>query len=985
MEEHADSSPDYEDDPERFPLLREMAGFVVGVLSLLLLLALIACEQNADWIGLSGKAMASVLFLVFGRVMAYALPIMAGMSAFHLLRSRAVAAGRERAWLRGLGGMLILVATCALLTLPAMRGGDCDKTRALRLGGIVGSFLMCPDGLSQARQLGPVGSAVVFGGLSLMGLVLFTETFLRDLVALTWRGFSRLAGWALGERWARLVGAFWGSVHFVGAILSLLNPLRWWRAMRRWHPLDAVATLVRRCLGWVFQWGFLWAFRWAFHWFRWPWLSRVPQAFGLDPISRLEPIGRRRVFGRRDPSAREGDAQGVATATDELATRMAAERSAAMGSRSSVFPLAARATDREGEASGPSDVFAVDSQAPSRPAGVAADWRDLFGAAGGRDGAGVAMEQPSPPMLAPPVPARSRPQPVQAEMDLFPSDYQLPSLDLLGDPPATRYVMTDEEKEALSRKIEQTLAQFKVEVQVFEVIQGPVITRFAMKVAPGVRVSRILALESELAMALKAHHVRILAPIPGQSAVGVEVPNKRANMVTLKELLACEEFQNHKSTLAFALGENIAGEPTVCDLARMPHLLIAGATGSGKSVCLNTIIASFLYRNKPDRVKFVMIDPKRVELSIYQAIAHLCAPVVTEPKKAAAALAWCVEQMENRYKRLAEVGVRNIDGYNALVSGSRSNKKLIGHRVEFMPHMVIIIDELADLMLVAKNEVEEYIIRLAHMARAVGMHLILATQRPSVNVITGIIKANFPSRIAFQVSSKVDSRTILDMNGAEALMGRGDMLYSPGGVKPFRLQGAFVSDSEVERLADTIRGQEKVRYVKEDFEAKPTSAERAKAYHGLGGADGAGDGSTRADDPATAAAWAERAAAMRSQKAEYAGDGADGGADGNGNGSGDDRLPGMAARGRVGEAPLKPCDFDAMTDEDLYAMALRLVLESRKASVSYIQRRLKIGYARAGRLMDMMEDRGIVGPYQGSKPRDLMVDPADYLAQSQQA
>jgi S-DNA-T family DNA segregation ATPase FtsK/SpoIIIE len=565
---------------------------------------------------------------------------------------------------------------------------------------------------------------------------------------------------------------------------------------------------------------------------------------------------------------------------------------------------------------------------------------------------GVALERPLPEMPKPRT--KTFVDPVQAEMNLFPGEYELPPLTLLSDPPATRYVMTVEEKDRLSRKIEQTLAQFRVEVEVVEVIQGPVITRFALKVAPGVRVSRILALESELAMAMKAHHVRILAPIPGQSAVGVEVPNKRANAVMLKELLECDEFQEHKSTLAFTLGKNLAGEPVVCDLAAMPHLLIAGATGSGKSVCLNTIIASFLYRNTPDRIKFVMIDPKRVELSIYQEIPHLIAPVVTDTRKASSALAWCVEQMEARYKRLAEIGVRNIDGYNALADDGEPGRKASDPlALPYMPHVVIIIDELADMMLVARNEVEEYVIRLAQMARAVGMHLIISTQRPSVNVITGIIKANFPSRIAFQVSSKVDSRTILDMNGAEALMGRGDMLYSPGGVKPFRLQGAYVSDAEVERLADYIREQDKARYEKEDFEARPTPAERAKAQRGFEIDGERGEDDAEADD---------------------------GGIDGDAiDGTGGMDLEMLAARGRAGEAPLKPCDFDALNDEELYDMALKLILQSRKASVSYIQRRMKIGYARAGRIMDLMEERGIVGPYQGSKPRNLLVDPEEYL------
>jgi S-DNA-T family DNA segregation ATPase FtsK/SpoIIIE len=362
----------------------------------------------------------------------------------------------------------------------------------------------------------------------------------------------------------------------------------------------------------------------------------------------------------------------------------------------------------------------------------------------------------------------------------------------------------------------------------------------------------------------------------------------------------------------FCLGKTISGEPFVGDLAKMPHLLIAGATGSGKSVCLNAIIASFLFRQSPDHVKFIIIDPKRVEMSVYQAIPHLMAPVVFEARKAASALAWAVELMEDRYKILAEIGVRNIDSYNELALTDKPHKKLMGKQVEYLPHLVIVIDELADLMMIARNEVEEYVIRLAQLSRAVGIHLVIATQRPSVNVITGIIKANFPSRIAFQVSSKVDSRTIIDMNGAETLLGRGDMLfYHAGAPKPIRVQGAFIAEEEVEALVEHIRNQQKALYVKEDFEV--------------------------------------RAEEKRAQQEASAG------------------IPVAGP-------------FEEFSDEDLYKRALRLILESKKASVSLIQRRLKIGYARAGRLMDMMEEEGIVGPYRGSKPRDLLVDPAEELA-----
>jgi hypothetical protein len=901
-----------DDGEERFPLLRELAGIILGVLALILLLALIAYHSEAQWIGRRGLWAATMLELVFGCFVAYVPPVMLGITSFHLLRRAPVADCRGRGWLRGLGGLLILIATCALLTLPAIEavgggaaGGSYDRARALTHGGIVGNFIMYPGGLDLGRQLGVVGAALIFGGCALVGLVLFTETFVRDFVAVLWAVLRRLGAWLaklrpIAAALARFPLPSWAGLRaFLAAPLTA--PIA---ALRRWRPLGALGRFMQ---GISFQ--------------RRHYSSVLG---GSGPIRVLEsPMGRGAAGGSRL-------LKGPAPVEDPMTSSGSGGRGAR---RSTVF-------NRDG---------AEHEEPGSR-----------------------ALERPLPEMAKPR--PRPRPMPVQPEMELFPTEYSLPSLALLADPPSTRYTMSEAEQEMLSRRIEQTLAQFKVDVEVFEVVQGPVITRFALKVAPGVRVSRILALESELSMAMKAHHVRILAPIPGQSAVGIEVPNKRANSVMLKELLESDEFQAHKSTLAFTLGKNIAGEPIVCDLAAMPHLLIAGATGSGKSVCLNTIIASLLYRNRPDRVRFVMIDPKRVELSIYQAIPHLIAPVVTDTRKAAAALAWCVEQMEERYKRLAEVGVRNIDGYNTLASGAEPSHKTLGNPLPYMPHVVIFIDELADLMMVAKNEVEEYIIRLAQMARAVGMHLVLATQRPSVNVITGIIKANFPSRIAFQVSSKVDSRTILDLNGAEALMGRGDMLYSPGGVKPFRLQGAFVSDAEVERLADAIREQENARYEKEDFETKPTQVERAKAHRGLGED---GDDGEWEDGPENGTASGEGglgAGGPSGGVRDVSGLCGPGGLTGH--------LPGgLAMRGRAGEAPLKPCDVEAMSDEELYEMALRLVLESRKASVSYIQRRMKIGYARAGRLMDMMEENGIVGPYQGSKPRDLMVDPTEYLAE----
>jgi S-DNA-T family DNA segregation ATPase FtsK/SpoIIIE len=500
----------------------------------------------------------------------------------------------------------------------------------------------------------------------------------------------------------------------------------------------------------------------------------------------------------------------------------------------------------------------------------------------------------------------------QAEMALW-AAYELPPRSLLDDPPPVDAKVSKEELIALSGLLERTLESYGIEVQVKQVTQGPVVTRFELEPAPGVKISRIVTLENDIAMALRAQQVRILAPIPGKAAVGIEIPNRRVTTVYLKELLGCPEMENHPSPLAFALGRTIAGEPYVCDLTTMPHLLIAGATGSGKSVCLNSVITSILFRQTPEHVKLIMIDPKRVELSVYQDIPHLLAPVVYNAKKVAAVLAWAIEEMEARYEQLVEAGTRNIDGYNDLVIESKKAGESGEKMRAYMPHIVIIIDELADLMLIARKDIEDSVIRLSQLSRAVGIHLVIATQRPSVNVITGIIKANFPSRIAFQVSSKVDSRTILDMNGAEVLLGRGDMLFSPGGApKPVRIQGTYVSEDEVQRLVTHIKNQVPPQYVRDDF---PVTA-RAEAT-----------GETARATP-------------YSRESE------------------DDEEP---------------------IDDVLFRRATRLILEHRKASVSLLQRRMKIGFARAGRLMDMMEEAGIVGPFVGSKPREIIVDPVEYL------
>lgn len=431
-------------------------------------------------------------------------------------------------------------------------------------------------------------------------------------------------------------------------------------------------------------------------------------------------------------------------------------------------------------------------------------------------------------------------------------------------------------------KLERTLESFGVKAKVLDPVIGPAVTRFEVEPASGVKVSKIVSLTDDIALALAAKDIRMEAPIPGRSAIGIEVPNMEISIVTMREVMETKEFYESPSKLSIAFGRDIAGKPIVGNLAKMPHLLVAGATGSGKSVCINGIITSILYKATPDEVKFLMVDPKMVELNVYNGIPHLLAPVVTDPRRASLALKKIVVEMEKRYELFSKSGTRNIEGYNTLMA---DNPKAV------LPYIVVIVDELADLMIVAANDVEDAIARLAQMARAAGIHLIIATQRPSVDVITGVIKANIPSRIAFGVSSQVDSRTILDMVGAEKLLGRGDMLYLPMGTsKPTRVQGAFLSDQEVEALVGYARGQAEAEY-KEDL---------------------------------------------------------------------------------VPEIDEETASSEEVMDE-LYDQAVQIVVEAKQASVSLLQRRMRIGYTRAARLIDEMEARHIVGPYEGSKPREVLL------------
>ena len=473
--------------------------------------------------------------------------------------------------------------------------------------------------------------------------------------------------------------------------------------------------------------------------------------------------------------------------------------------------------------------------------------------------------------------------------------YKFPPLSLLKETKNTNGAALSAELDGTADKLVETLKSFGVDTRVVDISRGPTVTRYELQPSAGVKISKITNLADDIALNLATAGVRIEAPIPNKAAVGIEVPNKASAVVGVRGILESPAFSSAKSKLTVALGRDIGGNAIVADIGKMPHGLIAGATGSGKSVCINSIIISLLYKASPDEVKLLMIDPKVVELGIYNGIPHLLVPVVTDPRKAAGALGWAVSEMEKRYKMFADRGVRDLAGYNRFV------ESLNDPEVKQMPHIVIIIDELADLMMTAPNEVEDSINRIAAKARAAGMHLIIATQRPSVDVVTGVIKANIPTRIAFAVSSHIDSRTILDTAGAEKLLGRGDMLFSPvGSSKPKRIQGCFVSDEEVEAVVEYVKGDHTADY-----------------------------------DDDVMVEIERQAAVDKKQKTGLPEDG--------------------------------PGDDPMLND------AIRVVVENGMASTSLLQRKLKLGYARAARIVDEMEQRGVVGPYEGSKPRKVLI------------
>ena len=557
-----------------------------------------------------------------------------------------------------------------------------------------------------------------------------------------------------------------------------------------------------------------------------------------------------------------------------------------------------------------------------------------------------ALQKVNNPTVAPVIVTRSRPEPIPVEkpgnkkkeekaefvvQDHFAfmstsGKYQVPPLSLLQDPPPDEGMQTEKARDeilASSAILEKKLLDFGIEGRVVQVLPGPVITLFEYEPAPGIKVSRIVSLTDDLSLAMRCVGLRILAPVPGKPVVGIEIPNMRRETIYFKEVMTSDEFQLPQSKLTLAIGKDITGEPAVQDLATTPHLLMAGSTGSGKSVGLNAMICSILLNATPDEVKLIMIDPKMLELSVYDGIPHLISPVVTNPKKAAAALQWAVSEMESRYKMMAESGVRNIGGFNELAEKlqkeydlelkkrQKTNKgvkpatdededdeEVLPEPPAKLPYVVILIDELADLMMVASKGVEDSLTRLAQMARAAGIHLIVATQRPSVDVLTGIIKANFPTRMSYKVTSRVDSRTILDAMGADKLLGKGDMLFlPPGTTKLQRLHGVMVSDAEIQRIVDFIKKQAKPHYQEDIFDSVVAEEEQ------------------------------------KGEEAE---------------------------------------EFDEKYDE-----ALAIVAKDRQASISYIQRRLRIGYNRAARIIETMEREGVVGPSDGVRPREVYVSPIE--------
>jgi DNA segregation ATPase FtsK/SpoIIIE, S-DNA-T family len=854
----------------------EIIGLILIGIGIVILLALISYDSGdpswnsvsertraRNWVGPMGAHVSNVLYQAFG-LASWILPVM----LFIIGRWQWDDDESEVSKPKILGLFLIIVALTGWVTMFGP-----EKPGSFYWGGFVGQFLMYGEiskiPIGMARLLGTLGAFVGLTILFTAGLLLGTDYTLIGLV----------------ENWSQSRPD--------GAVAGLANRLRGWKQGRNPQPVDAVQP--RQVYAKFDQ------------------RKRASRQGVLPGGMKMTvrpgvPAGRNTaqpaIQSRQEVNGEIGDrleeAGMITTDEDALQVAESAQANPDAGQQAARIPPSTitvqrrSKTDKEDESSQvnePGDLgkgaFDLDELSPQRTVDEMMATASVKrvetteasvekGEKGGKSKIGQLVKKVSRVL----------------------SHYKLPSTEMLT-PPAPRSEMAEAELMERARQLAEKCAEFNVSGQVKQISPGPVVTTFEFKPDPGVKYSRITSLVDDLCLALKAESVRI-DRIPGKSTVGIEVPNSHREMIRLREVLESKRFHESKSKLTLALGKTIDGANYVADLAKMPHLLIAGATGAGKSVALNTILTSMLYKATPEEVKFILIDPKRLELGLYADIPHLLSPIVTDPKRASYALKWAVSEMENRYKRLASFGVRNIEQYNAEVE---SNSKRVSESTEEeetkpLPYIVVIIDELADLMMVSARDVEESITRLAQMARAVGIHLVLATQRPSVDVITGLIKANFPSRISFRVSSKVDSRTIIDTNGAEQLLGQGDMLFLPPGTSRLvRVHGAYIDEKEVKRIADFVRSQ------------------AAPAY---------------------------------------------------------DEQIGLS------EKELQGDEFGEMKKDEKYDEAVRIVIEMGRASTSVLQRRLRIGYGRAASIIDMMEREGIVGPEDGSKPRQVLVK-ADFL------
>jgi S-DNA-T family DNA segregation ATPase FtsK/SpoIIIE len=862
--------------------LHDIFGIVLMVLAVLLLVAVLSFDRDDlainrnppnkpahNWIGPLGARMAYTSFLMFG-ISGYVLPVLVafiGLGCFFESLSYL-----KRRWPWGLILLLSLVGLLHLLDLPHLKDTSSLFTRARNaisapsIGGFLGMTLY-DFGF---WVLGPVGAGIVYVGLDLISLLFLTNFQLGEWVRGVWSGAGRSTKQGATEeeqvleRRARELQKQKKQLEEEVALSGLgadLQPV----------PEPTVRDLsVPQTKA-----------------------ARPKKPTGPEPRKEIAPADEVQVIPAREVAA--------ATTTDILGPK------ADTMAKSAPSKALEEVTDTPApQTTGSASVADSEVQSSSPAAAISAP--------------------PSKPKLAP-----RKPKPITVASTPLIGNYQLPSIDFLQHPdPTVRPTESKEELMANARLMQQTLAQFDIEVSLGDITKGPTITRYELHPAPGVKLEKITALSNNIAAALKAERIHILAPVPGKSSVGVEVPNAVKTKVIMRDLLESEEWRNTKARIPLALGKDVYGNPIVTDLSEMPHLMIAGSTGSGKSVCINAIISSLLYRFSPDQLRFVMIDPKVVELQHYNLLPHLVVPVVTDPKKVILALRWVVNEMEKRYQIFARVGVRNIGSFNARPKNKplppkepelplMARKEKVepgadGFAVEVdeeivvpreedivipekLSYIVVIIDELADLMLVAPADVEMAIARITQMARAAGIHCIVATQRPSVDVITGVIKANIPARIAFQVAAKVDSRTILDAMGADKLLGKGDMLYlPPGSAKLIRAQGALITDQEIQSIVEFIARQGKPSY---EVEIHQQLSKPATALDEENGID---------------------------------------------------------------------------EDEEIIQQCIEVIRSEQKASVSLLQRRLRLGYGRAARIMDELENRGIVGPSKGAEPRDILID-----------